>query len=328
MLPRTIVSVIDSLDATTHVALAWALSVARWYESDLHVVHVSRSRRRSGAVEGARRDELAARLNRIVETSEPAGVDVTPVVLSGKPVRAIADYSRRVAADLVVVTNGPRRGSGYWSTGSFAAALAKAVAARTIVLPNTDLPAVEPSGLFRNIVTGIDFSEVSYRALSEALDLAQLSGGHLKLVHVMSGFPYETVYGGVGASRLRPYLSASASRISRELRLLIPSDALNWSEIATSAVAGQAPEGILATATRARADLIVLGMPRRSRLGELLTGSTVRRVLGGATSPVLLVPGPAAPPRLLVTEERRLRLAPSLFGARGVTGMDAPASWR
>ena len=43
MLPRTIVSVLDSSDVVKDVAVAWALSLARWYESDLHVVHVRRS---------------------------------------------------------------------------------------------------------------------------------------------------------------------------------------------------------------------------------------------------------------------------------------------
>jgi nucleotide-binding universal stress UspA family protein len=84
---------------------------------------------------------------------------------------------------------------------------------------------------------------------------------------------------------------------------------LNWSEIAVSATAGEAPEGILTAATRARADLIVLGMPRRSRVSELVMGSTVHRVLRGATSPVLLVPGPAAPPRpVVIACPREVRL--------------------
>ena len=41
VLPRTIVSVLDSSDVVKDVAIAWALSLARWYESDLHVVHVA-----------------------------------------------------------------------------------------------------------------------------------------------------------------------------------------------------------------------------------------------------------------------------------------------
>ena len=98
MLPRTIVSVLDSSDVVKDVAIAWALSLARWYESDLHVVHVRRSGRGTAAVESARRNELVERITRIAEASGTSGVNVIPAVLSGRPVRAIATYSRRVVA--------------------------------------------------------------------------------------------------------------------------------------------------------------------------------------------------------------------------------------
>ena len=136
MPPRTIVSVLDSSIATKDSALTWALSLARWYEADLHVVHVCRSGGVTAATGGARREEVG-RIKGIVEASGAAGVNVVPAVLSGRPVGAIAEYSRRVAADLVVVTNRARRSSVYWLAGSFAAALGKAVATPTIALPGT-----------------------------------------------------------------------------------------------------------------------------------------------------------------------------------------------
>jgi nucleotide-binding universal stress UspA family protein len=243
-------------------------------------------------------------------------------------VRAIADYARQVAADLVVVSNRPRRRNGYWFAGSFAAALGKAVTSPTIVVPDTVPHPVSMGWPFRNIVAGVDFSDASFRALSESLNLAQRGAGRLRIVHVMRGFPFETVYGGSAAWRLRARLGATATRINRELRHLIPSDARNWSEITTTTVAGDAPEGILASASRARADLIVLGLPRRSRLEEFLAGSTVHRVVRRATVPILLVPGPATPPSFLLAEERALRPAPSMFGERGLEGKEVATAWR
>jgi nucleotide-binding universal stress UspA family protein len=316
VLPRTIVSVLGSSDVVKDAAIAWAESLARWYESDLHVVHVQRSRRWAAADERARRDELVGRINRIADASGTGGVNVIPVVLSGRPVRAIAGYSRRVAADLVVVTNRARRRNGYWLAGSFAAALGKAAPSPTIVLPDGVPRWVEPGSPFRNIVSAIDFSDASLRAMSEALKLAQRSGGHLRLVHALRASPYDTVYGGAGASRLMPHLGAGAAHINRELRLLIPPDALNWSNIDTATVRGEARDGILTVASRVRADLIVLGLPRRSRFEELVAGTTVHGVLRRATSPVLLVPGPPTPPRFQRAEERALTLGlyPSALG--------------
>ena len=74
---------------------------------------------------------------------------------------------------------------------------------------------------------------------------------------------------------------------------MVPSDALHWSDIDAATVLGQADEAILAQAATEGADLIVLGLPRRSRLEDLVARPTVHRVLGRARSPVLLVPGPS-----------------------------------
>ena len=330
MLPRTIVSVLDSSDVVKDVAIAWASSLARWHESDLHVVHVHRSGRVTAATGSAGREELVGRIKSIAEASGAAGVNIVPAVLSGRPVRAIAEYSRRVAANLVVVTNRARRSSGYWLAGSFAVALGKAVASPTIVVPDGLQLSVGPGSPFGNIVSAIDFSDASLVALSEALNLAQRSRGHLKLVHVLSGFPYETVYGGGGASRLSPRLGAGVARINRGLRRLIPSGAMNWSKIDTTTVTGEAREGILTVASRARADLIVLGLPRRSRIEELVAGTTVHGILRRATTPVLLVPGPPTPPRFELTEERDLMfgLYPSTFGMPAVGRREGNTAWR
>ncbi len=55
-------------------------------------------------------------------------------------------------------------------------------------------------------------------------------------------------------------------------------------------VRGQdAAEEILAAAQESRADLIVLGLRRRTPVGKLLLGSTAQRVLLGAPCPVLSV---------------------------------------
>ena len=308
MLPRTIVFVLDSLDAEKDETLTWALSLARWCDADLHVVHARRSGRVTGAPGQMRRQELG-RIDSIVDRSRRADGNATAAVLPGRPVRAIAGYSVRVGADLVVVTDRPRRRSGYWRTGAFGAALAKAMPSPTLVLP-AGLPQSRGSaGPFRSIVTAIDFSDLSLRALSQALVLAQVSGGRLTLVHALDGFPHETVRGGSDALRLGRAFRASAGRINRELQSLIPSDALHWTGVDSTTMLGPAPQAILAQASSERADLVVLGVPRRSRLTDLVAGSTVHKVVRWATSPVLLVPGPwppgLAPPALVAVAALR-----------------------
>ena len=58
---------------------------------------------------------------------------------------------------------------------------------------------------------------------------------------------------------------------------------------------GSAADAILEAAEETKADLIVIGVRRRSPVGKLLTGSTAQQVLLDADCPVL-----AVKPRLLV----------------------------
>ena len=149
----------------------------------------------------------------------------------------------------------------------------------TLAIPSGPAPLGNFGTPFRHILCAIDFSEASLGALSEALALAQQSGGHLRLLHVLDGFPYETVYSGSRVFSLMHEFRARVARVNRELRSLIPPDALNWSQIEVATVSGQAHASIVAAASERRTDLVVLGLPRRSRLEQV-----VARV-DGAESP-------------------------------------------
>ena len=322
MKPKTIVSVLESSSATHDVALKRALSLAQWYESDLHGLCARPSSRVTDSGGEAIRDDLVERITLAAHVSGTTGVSITPSVVSGSPVRAIADYASRVEADLVVVGKKARRSNGYWSGGSFAAALGKAVKFPTIAIPSEPARPPKSGAPFRNILSAIDFSDVSVRALSEALALAQESGGHLRLLHVLDGFPYETVYSGSRAFRLMHDFRARVARVNRELQSLIPPDALNWSEIEVETVSGEPHEAILAAASERPTDLIVLGLPRRPRLEQFVMGLTVHKVLRRARVPVLLVPGPSTANLFAPAGEHDAQFAPypSGLGLRVLEG--------
>ncbi len=160
-----------------------------------------------------------------------------------------------------------------------------------------------------HILTGIDFSEASFRALAKALAIAGETGARLTLLHVLDGFPYETVYSGSRAFRLMDDFRGHVERVNRELRSLIPMGAVDRSQIDVATVSGLAHEAILAAAAERRADFIVLGLPRRSRIEQLVTGSTAHRVLRRAASPVLLVPGPSSAKRFSAADETGRQIA-------------------
>ena len=182
------------------------------------------------------RDDLVERTARAAEASGFAGVNIIPAILPGRSVRAIADYTRRVAADLVVVGSHARRSVSHWLQGSFAAALGNAVASPTITVPTGGPQRTDATAPFRTILCAIDFSEASLLALSEALVLAQQSGGKLRVLHVLNGFPYQTVSSVARISTDRE-LPARIARVNREVESLIPPAALNWSEVEVATVA-------------------------------------------------------------------------------------------
>ena len=116
----------------------------------------------------------------------------------------------------------------------------------------------------QHILAAIDFSDASLRALAKAAALARQSGAHLRLLHVLDGYPNEAVYSGSRAFRLMDSFRGHVARANRELRALIPPDAVTSSKIEVATVSGRAPEAILAAASERPTDLIVLGLPGRS----------------------------------------------------------------
>ena len=94
-----------------------------------------------------------------------------------------------------------------------------------------------------------------------------------------------------------------------------------------------ANEAIALAASGWGADLVVLGLPRRSRMEEFVAGSTVHRVLRRTTSPVLLVPGPSRPRRVTSHVEHDdvwapYTSAPGLVASgEAATGSWGRASW-
>ena len=270
-------------------ALARALALARWHEADLHVLHV-RSRRRANHGEEA----AHARLREFVDARNPDRVKFETVILAGDPVAAVADYALQKSPDLLVVDKHGRRASNLWRAGVFAKELARRVACPTLTVPDTFDGASPTADIsFREILCAADFSPASIAALNKALVLAQESGGRLTVLHVLDGFPYETVYSGSRAFRLIDEYHRLVAQVSRQLRNAMPHDALNWCDVQTRVVSGVPHRAILATALEIKPDLIVMGLPVRSALDTVIMGSTTGPVVRGTQCPVLMVPVPA-----------------------------------
>jgi nucleotide-binding universal stress UspA family protein len=272
--------------------LTRALSIAKWYNAELHVLQLGPRARRSIMPTAMPLGDgrIDPRVAEFVAALDPGEVRVSVVELAGEPVTAVSTYARLTNADLIVVAKHGRPNGLHRRPGIFARDIARQTASPTLIVPEVGAAAPDPSGPFSDIVSPIDFSSASMAALERALFLAQKSGGRITLLHVLEAFPYETVYSGARALQLVDDYRARTAAISRELQRMVPPDAFNWCEVKTSVISGVVHRAILETASEVGADLIVMGVPDRSRFDRFVMGSATTPVLREANCPVLLVP--------------------------------------
>ena len=288
MTPTVIVHPMESL-AAAGKGLAQALSLARCHGAQLHVVYVPPGR--GGSAGEASR--LTERLHEVVAAMATAAraPRVVAAVLHGHPVQALGTYAREKSADLVVLER-PRPPGRYWSAGGLAGALGRAAGCPVLAVPAAGEARERPlDGMFRRIVSAVDFSDASASALHHALKLAQDSGGRITLLHVLEGFPDEAI----ASPALRPVFasdySASVSRVNRALEHLVPAEARAWCDVRVETVPGCAADAIVRTAQRRAADLVVLGSSLQTMRDRPVAGSAAGGVLRRASCPVLIVPG-------------------------------------
>ncbi|MCP9886379.1 universal stress protein [Cyanobium sp. ATX 6A2] len=145
---------------------------------------------------------------------------------------------------------------------------------------------------FQLLLVPTDGSEISARAVHQAVDLAAALGARVRFLHVQNNYPISLV--GVGelveASTIEALVEAAGKR----------AEAILQEAVAVADKAGVLAEravlmnplphkAILEEASATGADLIVMGSHGRRGLEGLLLGSETQRVLLGSSTPVLVV---------------------------------------
>ena len=149
--------------------------------------------------------------------------------------------------------------------------------------------------MYQRILVPIDGSPTAQLGLAEAIRLAQMSGGQLRLLHVIDEL--SIVMG------MAPYATPqedlfSAMREQGEAVLAQAREQAVSQHVAADVVLLESFGGLLADQVVAQAkswpaDLIVLGTHGRRGIGRMLLGSDAEQVLRNAPVPVLLVRGQA-----------------------------------
>lgn len=275
------------------VALRQAVRLAKASRAQVRAIHVIDT---LVAVQTA--DELTALQQQIVASlldesramwkdfSQRAGVPDAPFhVEINSPTAAIARHAREHKADLVVMgTHGTSPGGR--GTGTVASSVVRRSPTRVMLVPDSQ------EGPFKKVLAAIDFSATSREAFDQALNMAALDGASLHVVYVYSP-PWEHMKARPGSPESTPefrdaYAGALKQRMSVFCEVGRPEGV--WAKPEFHAIAHKNHgQGIIDTAKKLGADLVVLGTRGTTNIREILLGSTAERVVRDAQCAILAV---------------------------------------
>jgi nucleotide-binding universal stress UspA family protein len=278
------------MEATVSAALA----LARRCEARVHLLQVVSP----PALPGDRADFRLSgrttptgdwsRLEGAIHAAESADVDVRVVAYRGDPIAIVASYAQLTKARLLVI--GRHYGTSRWRRSPrIVSTLSRSAPAPVLVLPPRPQP--DKSRPFAHIVSAVDFTVASAVAVRTVLGLVRRTGARLTLVHVLKEGPHPMIFSGSEAGRVARTLKGQIGEAAKQLRKRIPAAA--GLRVDARVTSGTPHQGLLDVAAEVKADLIVMGVPPRTRFDEIVTGSTLRKVLRRADIPVLVFPVPA-----------------------------------
>jgi nucleotide-binding universal stress UspA family protein len=288
-LSRVLAAVDYSKPART--AFEQALAIARAHAAVLTVVHAVPVDK-TFAWRAKARMALVAKLR---HRAESAGVPFDVSVQHGDPASVILLHARSKRADLVVLGTHQRTGLDRIRAGSIAERVSLRATQPVLIVParaNGDA-----TRSFDNVVVAVDFGAASKAALEQALVLTKRTSRRVTLVHVTPGPSSMGALSGTtgvpsylyrfGVAEYQRLLAGHAWRqLNDNIRREIGPD----TQVRARVVSGTAATEIARVASDIDADLIVLGVTRRSAMTRRIFGSTAARVIRASGHPMLVVP--------------------------------------
>ncbi|SDH36815.1 universal stress protein [Pseudomonas panipatensis] len=146
--------------------------------------------------------------------------------------------------------------------------------------------------MYERILVAVDGSPVSDRALGEAVKLAQLTGGELRVITIVDSplrhLPDYAVY--YNPEPLREAALKAADDVLAKARELVGDKAkTKFDRVCQERASEEIAERIETEAEECKADLIVMGTHGRRGVRRLMLGSVAEGLLRVSNRPVLLV---------------------------------------
>ncbi len=199
----------------------------------------------------------------------------------------ILEYAQEASVDLVVMATHGRRGLGRLFLGSVAEEVVRLAPCPVLCLHGEE--AARSVDSFDTILVPVDFSDYSRRALQEAIELADVYGSKLHLLHVLQQPVYPQVYyPGTSAVLAFDYAEVSA-QAKKGLVDLIEEYPELQGRTEAFVLEGYPATAIAEHVKKHDVDLVVISTHGLTGLSHLLLGSVAERVVRMAECPVLTV---------------------------------------
>ena len=227
-----------------------------------------------------------SRLEDAIHAAESGGILVRTIGYRGDATTVIPSYMQLTKARLLIIDK--HYGTARWRRNTtIVGTLSRAAPAPAVLPPQLRTGKGKPLS-FGHIISAVDFTVASAVAVQTVLSLIRLNRcpadarpclGRRSASH--------------GVLRRRSPSSHEAvaraeAQVAQRLRKKIPGNVSV--RVDARVTIGHPHRAILDVASEVSADLIVMGVPPRSRLDEVLFGSTLRKVLRRSTIPVLVLP--------------------------------------
>jgi nucleotide-binding universal stress UspA family protein len=145
--------------------------------------------------------------------------------------------------------------------------------------------------MYQRILVPIDGSPTSIQGLDEAVKLAKLTGGSLRLVHVANELTFATGFE-IYTGDVIGMLKEAGEQILSEAKARVQASGIDAATFLFENFGSRVCDVVVDEAKRWNADLIVIGSHGRRGIGRLVIGSDAEQIVRMAPVPVLLVRAP------------------------------------
>ncbi|MBE2224603.1 MAG: universal stress protein [Anaerolineae bacterium] len=210
----------------------------------------------------------------------PSLVGIETAVVTGKPDKAIIEYAREHAIDLIIMSTHGRSGITRWSFGRTADKVLRRSPCPTVILRSEHV--IKPDQ-FKRILLPLDGSRLAERVLEPAMEMVKAIGVELFLLQVVEKGSF---YGfGHDEAHVDEEVDAAITYLAELRERAIPPEVT----VHTHAAVGSAADVIVDYAAEQAIDLILVSSRGNSGFDSWMFGSVAEKVMKGAPCAILVI---------------------------------------